>query len=88
MESVKRVKICFGSNPLKKKYLKNTLLLNATPSPQASWLLKGIVKNNHLVRNGAWYAIGNGETLSIWSDPPSTDSFHPLIQTNSQSSPN
>jgi hypothetical protein len=54
---------------LKQKYLSNTDLLNASSSPQASWLLKGIINNNQLVRKGACYMVGNGELINIWNDP-------------------
>jgi hypothetical protein len=40
---------------------------------------KGIINNNYLVEKVACYAIGDGKSVNIWSDPgiPSMQGFKP-----------
>ncbi|KAL5562053.1 hypothetical protein UlMin_031800 [Ulmus minor] len=64
---------------LRTRYLLHNKLLHATPTKGDSPFWKAIMAAKDLIRLGACFLVGNGESINIWEDPrvPSFPGFCP-----------
>lgn len=57
------------SHVLAAKYFPHGSMLNATPKQGISYVWRSILKGINLLKIGFIWRVGNGENISIWSDP-------------------